>query len=1131
MLLDNYKKQSPIVGVAGLGGGINSYIFLSSGGDYVISKSLRFNPGDSPSLTRTPSSSGNSKKFTISFWAKKSQIGTTYEDLLSCRTGGQFRFIWEPDGNLEAYSNNGGTTTFHIDTIAKFRDPSAWYHFVLSVDAANTSVKFYANGVELTDLTTHTAVQNLDTIVNTATLHTIGKDPSGSHFSGYLADYHLVDGQALAATNFGKFDDDGVWQPKKFSGSYGTNGFHLDFKDTDAIGNDDAGSNNWTANNITAATPGLATADQGMDVVTYTGDGNTRSISSLNFSPDLVWFKNRGTTNYHQLHDRVRGPLKRIYSNVNEGQNDYSTALTSFDSNGWTMGNGTPCNANGNNYVAWCWRAGGAASSNANGSTTTQVSVNQSYGFSISTWTSPSSADTDGWTLGHGLSSAPKFMLVKNISGAGNWTVYHASLGNTKALYLNETSTGQTNQSLWNNTDPTSTVWSAGSTGWYGTSNNFVTYAWSEVAGFSKFGSWTGNSSSNGPTVTLGFKPRFVLFKRSDTSGDSWTIFDTARDSGTLNIGLEPNDNSAEQTYNNRQIVVSDTGFQVTSTGASSNAAGGTYIYAAFASKPNQSALDVLIDSPSQSVADETDTGLGGQITGNYATYNPVRPGSGTKSNGNLTVTGTGQVPDVTSIAPNSGKWYAEIKWDSGTYARIGLQDVNIPTSDFGGVVGQSYRYESNSGNVQPGGQTYSTYAAGDIIGVAFDCDAGKLWLAKNGTWQNSGNPAAGSGAVATNLVSGSYYAPASSSGSGSSVFTLNAGQRAFEYAAPTGFKCLTVENLSTPTIADGSKYFDTKLYAGNGGTQSITMDNSELSPDFVWIKCRNDGIEHQLFDSVRGALKSLRSDNTSAEATVANSLTSFDSNGFSLGSSQGVNHTKNFAAWAWDAGTSTVTNDAGSIDSQVRANPSAGFSIATWTGNGSANQSIGHGLNNAPKFFIQKRLDSTSDWGVTTNASGTQQFIVLNSTAAGQNSSAQASTSSVVYISGSGAGLNVSGGNYVTYCFSPIAGYSAMGSYVGNGDADGRFIYTGFTPSWLLFKRTDSTSDWSIYDTARDPHNVAGDKLEPNTTDAESEQGTVIDILSNGFKFRRNSLENGGNDVYLYMAFASHPFKTARAR
>ena len=122
-------------------------------------------------------------------------------------------------------------------------------------------------------------------------------------------------------------------------------------------------------------------------------------------------------------------------------------------------------------------------------------------------------------------------------------------------------------------------------------------------------------------------------------------------------------------------------------------------------------------------------------------------------------------------------------------------------------------------------------------------------------------------------------------------------------------------------------------------------------------------------------------------------------------------------------------------------------------------------------------------------------------------------------------------GSNYIALCFAPVEGYSAMGTYTGNGNADGIFIYTGFAPSGILFKRSDSTSDWSIYDTARDPHNVAGDKLEPNTTDTESAQGAVIDILSNGFKFRRNSLENGGNDVYIYMAFASHPFNSSRAR
>jgi hypothetical protein len=319
-------------------------------------------------------------------------------------------------------------------------------------------------------------------------------------------------------------------------------------------------------------------------------------------------------------------------------------------------------------------------------------------------------------------------------------------------------------------------------------------------------------------------------------------------------------------------------------------------------------------------------------------------------------------------------------------------------------------------------------------------------------------------------------------------------------------------------------------LYSGTGSSQDITGYN--FSPDFAWIKNRNSTGHHSLFDTVRGATKIIYSNLTNAENTIASSLSAFNNNGFTVVSDNDVNgSSRTYAAWAWDAGTSTVTNNDGSIASQVRANPSAGFSIVTYTGTGASNATVGHGLNTTPSLLIHKYLNKTENWDTWVTGLTADQYLALSTTGGTTTYSGHwgsLPTSSVFGVSGSRTNaVNTK----VTYCFAPVEGYSSMGSYVGNGSADGVFIYTGFAPSWLLFKRSDSTSDWSIYDTARDPHNVAGDKLEPNTSDAESAEGAVVDILSNGFKFRRNSLENGGNDVYIYMAFASHPFKSARAR
>lgn len=1015
MLGNNYPKQSPIVGVTGLGGGINSYIFLSSGGDYIISRSLRFNSADTSYLSKTFSSDGNRRTNTISFWIKKVKIdaSASFYRIFGSQQASHI-YLYEDKIFWDASTTDNNSAAGYRWTNRLFRDPSAWYHIVCTLDTtqstASDRMRLYVNGVEETSFQgTANMGQNDQTGFSQGSIeHTFGyrssnQGSAGGALDAYLADIHFVDGQALAPTSFGETDDNGVWQPKKFSGAHGTNGFHLDFADNSsdaALGYDAAGSNNFTVNNLTA-TGGAATngiAFDGNDKVTFPG----MDLGTGNLTFECFFKLDSGTSGFRRIMSRTDGG----------------------------SGNDMIIRVHTNGYMQWYFD-----SQEHTGSTTVTTGV-WHHSAIVRSGSDTISYYYDGTRISTATSNAD-MTLNAVILAWGHGSEYF-----TGQIY----GARITKQALYTGasyTVPTSAI----------------------------------------TTTSQGAVSSNVVHLSATTST-------TTTNSGTTGNGTNDGDPSAVSAY--------------PFGGGAEN-------------------IDSLIDSPSQSVADETDTGVGGQITGNYATYNNVRVGSGTKSNGNLTVTGSGQVPDVASIAPNSGKWYAEIKWDSGSYARVGLQDVNIPTSDFGGVNGESYRYESNSGNVQPGGQTYSTYAAGDIIGVAFDCDAGKLWLAKNGTWQNSGDPAGGTGAVATNLVAGKHYAPANSSGSGSSVFTLNAGQRAFAYTAPTGFKCLTVENLATPTIADGSKYFDVALDTGANILSAATGKTDNAG--FVWIKDRdNNSTNHILFNKVNDAgmdgTPHMRSNTTQSETTCGT---------YSAPSGNSV-------AWVWNGGTS-FSNSAGSNGATVAtsgiANPAAGFSIVKWTGSG-ANATLAHGLQSPPAMIIQKRFTNPDSWHVYHESAGNTHYARLENTddfepraSAWNNTSPTSSVFSV----GDDGGVNGTGNDYLAHCFAPVAGYSSFGGYTGNGSADGIFIYTGFAPRWLLFKRSDSTSDWSIYDTARDPHNVAGDKLEPNTTDNESPEGAVVDILSNGFKFRRNSLENGGNDVYIYAAFASHPFKTARAR
>jgi hypothetical protein len=377
-------------------------------------------------------------------------------------------------------------------------------------------------------------------------------------------------------------------------------------------------------------------------------------------------------------------------------------------------------------------------------------------------------------------------------------------------------------------------------------------------------------------------------------------------------------------------------------------------------------------------------------------------------------------------------------------------------------------------------------------------------------------------------------------SNANSSSIVCNFGQRAFSYTAPTNFQPLLDTLLPAPVVAKGSSAMDVVLYTGNTpSSQTITQLN--FSPDLVWLKVRNAGDNHQLYDAVRGATNYLHSNVTNAEASDANGLTAFTSNGFSVGSTGGVN-SGSMVAWAWDAGTSTVTNTAGSITSQVRANASAGFSIVTYTGTGSS-ASVGHGLGVAPAFFVTKRRDSSSfgNWTVYHSAIGTQ-FLELNGTGAASTDSARWSSAatSTVFNIGSGGNVNISGGTFVAYCFAPVSGYSSFGSYTGNGSADGPFVYTGFRPRWVMAKRTDTTGNWWIIDTARDIYNVSDKRLSPNLSQQEFSGDTagglpVIfwDLLSNGFKAKSAGGEwvNASGGTYIYAAFAESPFQYARAR
>jgi len=336
-------------------------------------------------------------------------------------------------------------------------------------------------------------------------------------------------------------------------------------------------------------------------------------------------------------------------------------------------------------------------------------------------------------------------------------------------------------------------------------------------------------------------------------------------------------------------------------------------------------------------------------------------------------------------------------------------------------------------------------------------------------------------------------------------------------------------------TIDDPEAHFRIKLYTGNGTDDTgIVFDTTDttMQPDLVWIKNRNSTNEHNLANAVSQATKYVHANLDQGETTAANSLQSFDSNGFTLGTNANFNtNTNTYVAWCWKANNSSgASNTDGYIETLNAPNTTAGFSITTYTGDGVV-RTLGHGLGGVPEVMMIKRRDATADWAVYhhKNTSAPQtDALVLNETDATADSAGYwndvAPTSTVLTI-GDNTSMNGSAGTYILLCWRSIQGYSKMGYYTGDGNADGPFIYMGFKPAMVIYKRTDSTANWSIFDHKRSVFNQISHQLNPNINDAEGDSDRG-DFVSNGWKIRATAgSTNADGGTYIYMAFAESPF------
>ena len=552
---------------------------------------------------------------------------------------------------------------------------------------------------------------------------------------------------------------------------------------------------------------------------------------------------------------------------------------------------------------------------------------------------------------------------------------------------------------------------------------------------------------------------------------------------------------------------------------------------------------DSMLDTP-------TPYADGGNGRGNYAVMSPLFTAgqaqtSITRSQGNLVITSsdTGNWAGTGSTISfgMSSSFYAEVQLFTGTFQGHAFGVVKTSdhvalnqrtsASPYSGICinhqGAVYRNGVNIANV-------AATTNGDVISIAFDGPNSQVIFKKNNaTWYTV------TSVPVEEYVFYGYISDAS-------YQIWNFGQRPFNYSVPTGFNALNTQNLPASAIINGARYMAATLWTGNGTSQTInnTVNGASFQPDMVWVKDRSATRSHVLIDAVRGTGVTLFPNETTADQANTDRITSFNSNGFSVGTGLGTNASaETYVGWQWNAGGSTVTNTSGSISAQVRANPTSGFSIVTYTGTGSA-ATIGHGLGVAPRMIIIFERSPGGDDHIVYHASLTsnQYSIRLNTTAAQAGPSAaywnSTSPTSTVFSVGTSGESNQSTATYVAYCFAPVTGYSAFGSYTGTGNADGPFVVTGFRPKFVM-ARAFSTGlrDWLMYDTsASNPNNPGSDgPLVAASTDVTSYDGsgyTSFDILSNGFKPRALTTNmNASGETHLFMAFAENPFKNSLAR
>ena len=1104
-------------------------------------------------LKRTPTSTGNKKSFTWAGWVKLNANNVTWLFTSTPVKDNVTLLYINTNGLIHFFDRQGSDpTTEQIRWNPQFRDLSSWKHILINADTtqgeASERVKCYVNGVMLERDETGSLLNN-SVNVNTPAqdqefwrlngsgyVHYFGarldnslETPNANQFT----DIFYVDGQQLGPEVFGFYKDgngyisagstqstdfrNGQWVPRtpreiknliNDNGGFGVNGFYLPMNDSSNFGADF----HTTPNSIIKLGEDLPQPKVSIASTAQAGLAYTDVLRSDPYAANLVLaipFVNSGLC------------TNGTNSGINTGFGDYSHIINSSQTakgvqvityNGTTPTIVSAGSSSTNYYGSACYIDGNGSAHAGGHIRVVDDTIFDNLNLRTANWT------IEGW-----FNPASRSSGGSNLFNLGDATDYYQI-----QLILDPSG------DPWHLWSYTGSAWNVNDAG---TTARPPLNQWSHIA-FEKVGTGT---TSHITTYVNGVAAKVTAVPQD------------------INYSSNP------------RLILGGHYISGESSG------GDTYYYDGLISDVRmynvakyKGGFDV--PKPYTPVGIATWRAVSDTCKNNFATLNPISGnGSGSQftfTDGNLTATTTTSNKSVTTnVGMSTGKWYWEYSpTQIQLFHDIGISSITDPPNGFDdGTLNASWR--TSTGQIRQGNTniqaTGMSAIVGDIVQVAFNADTRRMWVGVNGSYYNSGDPAAGTNfTYGSNLIADTYYFASSmhSGGSGTmsgvanfgqnptfsgnktaGTFTDSNGKGLFKYQPPSGFLALCEDNLPTPAIKNPGEHFKTVLWTGDGNSgRSIT--GVGFQPDLVWVKERTSTSGHHLYDSVRGPLKYLVSSGTNAENEVSTHLSSFDSDGWSMGSSGGINElSQNYVAWCWKAGGAAVSNPDGTIASQVSANQTAGFSIVSYTGDGNSGATVGHNLGKSPAMIIVKRRETTASWPVWHKSAaeghnGNKPYAYLDLTNAFNVSSpadvfstnANAHTSDVLYL-GPNSLVNNDTDKYIAYCWAEIEGFSKFGSYVGNGNADGPFVYCGFKPAWIIFKRVETTGSWVIKDSSRISTNPNNYDLFANATDVESDIFDC-DFLSNGFKIRDTTANTSGG-IYIFAAFAESPFQTANAK